>query len=311
VVRLGRPLTRAVSESVEAVKRAGRTETAGRAAAAVTVVVGDRLGRLASARAKSFLVTRVLRQPVVFTDRFGLRSVLAPSDPVYETFAAGGYYERAEQAFCAGYLKPGMTAFDVGASQGFYTLLFAKLAGPEHVHAFEPEGGNFGRLRTNLDLNGFEEVHASQLAVVAEPGTLELNVFPPEQYGWHTLGRPSLEVDGKPAEPSSRQQVDGVSLDVYCAEHGVERVDLLKLDVEGAELEALQGAQGLLAELRIGCLLFEVSLAMVEGMSHDPAEIFDLLREAGYAIHELAEDGTLRQAPERPTRHFQNFVALA
>ena len=102
-----------------------------------------------------------------------------------------------------------------------------------------------------------------------------------------------------------------MSLDGYCTEHGIERIDLLKLDVEGAELETLEGAAQLLVDGRIRCVLFEVSRAMVEGMGHEPAEIFQLLRGVGLAIHELADDGTLRAAPERPTRNFQNFVALA
>jgi FkbM family methyltransferase len=256
-------------------------------------------------------VQRVLASPIVFTDRFGLRYLLFPTDAVYESFLNDGYYERAEQNFCARYVEPGMTLFDVGASQGFYTLLFASLAGAERVHAFEPEEGNFRRLRTNLELNGFEAVHASRLAAVREPGEVALNVFPPELYGWHTLGTPSLEVDGRRAEPESRQRVRGVALDAYCAEHGIERIDLMKLDVEGAELDALTGAEQLLRERRIRCLLFEVSEAMVEGMGHEPAEIFDLLRGVGLTIHELTGDGSLRPALARPAKHFQNFVALA
>jgi FkbM family methyltransferase len=207
-------------------------------------------------------------------------------------------------------VKSGMTVFDVGASHGFYTLLFAKLAGPELVHAFEPEGGNFARLRMNLELNGYEGVHASRLAVVDEAREVELNVFPPELYGWHTLGQPAMEVGGRPAAPVARQRVQGVTLDDYCSQHGINRIDLLKLDIEGAELEALRGAAGLLRERQVGCLVFEISQAMVEGMGHDPAEIFDLVRDAGFAVHELSDDGTLRRAPTRPERNFQNFVAL-
>ena len=100
-------------------------------------------------------------------------------------------------------------------------------------------------------------------------------------------------------------------LDDYCAEHGIERIDLLKLDVEGAELEALRGAERLLREARVGCVMFEVSQAMVEGMGHDPAEIVDLVRSAGLTVYELGDDGQLTRAPERPTLNFQNFVALA
>jgi FkbM family methyltransferase len=304
-------LDRTVARTVEGVRKAERGAVAGRAAATVLIVLGDRIGRRASARGKTFLVRRVLAAPVVFTDRFDVSYLLFPSDAVYESFLNNGYYERAEQTFCAGFVEPGMTVFDVGASHGYYTLLFAKTAGPEHVHAFEPEERNFARLRVNLELNGFESVHASRLAVVDSARDLELNVFPPELYGWHTLGTPSMEVDGKPAVPVAQQRVRGVTLDDYSSEYGVERIDLLKVDVEGAELEVLRGAGRLLREGRIACILFEVSKAMVEGMSHDPAEIFDLVRGAGLTVHELAEDGTLSRAPARPTMHFQNFVALA
>jgi FkbM family methyltransferase len=273
--------------------------------------LGDRFGRGASALGKTFLIQDVLHEPVVFVDRFGLRYMLFPSDAVYESFLNDGYYERAEQSFCADYVKPGMTVFDVGASHGFYTLLFAKLAGPELVHAFEPEEGNFSRLRVNLELNGYRGVHASQLAVVDEPGEVELNVYPPELYGWHTLGRPAMEVDGRPVGPVARQRVPGATLDAYCAENGIERIDLLKLDVEGAELEALAGADRLFRERRISCLLFEVSEAMVAGMSHEPGEILEFVRDLGLVVHEIGADGSLHPAPKRPARHFQNFVALA
>jgi FkbM family methyltransferase len=311
MVGLGHRVERVVSHTVEGLRKAGRGAAAERAAAAVLVLFGDRLGRRASARGKTFLVRRVLREPVVFTDRFDLRYLLFPADAVYESFLNDGYYERTEQSFCARYVKPGMTAFDVGASHGFYTLLFAKLAGPELVHAFEPEERNFARLRMNLELNGLESVHASRLAAVDESREVELNVFSPELYGWHTLGQPAMEVEGLPVVPIARQRVRGVTLDDYCVEREIDRIDLLKLDVEGAELEALRGASRLLEEKRIGCLVFEISQAMVEGMSHKPAEILEFVRDAGLAIHELADDGTLRPAPERPARHFQNFVALA
>lgn len=275
------------------------------------VAFGDRFGRRASARGRTFLVRRVLRSPVVFADRFGIRYLLFPSDAIYESFLNDGYYERSEQSFCARFIKPGMTVFDIGASHGYYTLLFAKLAGPEFVHAFEPEETNFARLQTNLELNGYGSVHACRAAVVNEPREVELNVFPAEFYGWHTLGRPELEVDGERVFPVAQQRVRGLTLDKYCSEQTIERIDLCKVDVEGAELEALRGAERLLREGRISCIIFEVSQTMVEGMGNAPADVFEFLEGAGLTVRELAEDGTLRQADARPTRQFQNFVALA
>jgi FkbM family methyltransferase len=311
VVGFRRRLDRAVSEAIEGVRRAGRGSLAGRAAAAAVVVFGDRLGRGPSARGKTFLVQRVLAEPVVFADRFGLRYLLFPSDAVYESFLNDGYYEQREQTFCASFVRPGMTVFDVGASHGYYTLLFAKLVGDGSVHAFEPEEWNFHRLSTNLALNGFENVVTQRAAIFERSGEVELNVFPHELYGWHTLGTPEMEVDGRRALPVERQTVPGVTLDDYCEQHGIERIDLLKLDVEGAELEALRGAGRLLREGRIGCIVFEVSQAMVKGMNHDPAEIFDLVRGTGLTIHKLEEDGTLGLAATGSIKNFENFVALS
>jgi len=305
-----RKVTARFAPVVERVRALARSSGARRLAGAGVVLTGDRLWHRAGALGKTFIVHDVLRQPVVFTDRFGVRYLLFPSDAIYESFLNDGYYERAEQTFCASYVKPGMTVFDVGASHGYYALLFAKLAGPEFVHAFEPEEGNFSRLRMNLELNGFQGAHVSRLAVLDSPREVELNVFAPEQYGWHTLGEPAMEVDGTPAGPVAQQSVQAVTLDDYCSKNGIQQIDLLKLDVEGAEVEALSGADRLLREGKIGCLLFEVSEAMVNGMGHEATEVFDVVRRSGLNVHELADDGSLQPAPPRPMRNFQNFVAL-
>jgi FkbM family methyltransferase len=179
------------------------------------------------------------------------------------------------------------------------------------VHAFEPEEWNFERLRLNLALNHFENVVTNQLAVYSEPGEVTLNVFPHEQHGWHTLGSPRMEVDGRPRPPVGQQTIKAVTLDDYCAEQGIERVDLLKLDVEGAEMEALRGAQQLLTRRRVGCIVFEISRSMVEGMGHRPEDVLEFVLESGLALYELDEAGNLSPASSRPTRDFQNFVAVA
>jgi FkbM family methyltransferase len=295
---------------IETARRLGRSRAARRLAAAAVVLSGGRLGGSTGARGREFLVADVIRGPVAFTDRFGVRYLLEPSDALYETFLNEGSYERSEQEFCVRYVQPGMTILDVGANHGFYTLLLAKLAAPGTVHAFEPEEANFERLRVNVALNGFDNVVGNRLAVFSEPGEVTLNVFPPEQHGWHTLGSPRMEVDGQPRPPVAQQTVAAVTLDAYAEEHGLEQIDLLKLDVEGAELSVLRGASRLLAERRIRCVLFEISRLMVEGMGQRPEDVLQFVRESGFAVHQIDEAGKLSDAPTRPARDFQNFVAL-
>ena len=295
---------------VERVRALAQSPGAQRLAGAGVVLTGDRLWHRATALGKTFIVQEVLREPVVFTDRFGIRFILYPSDPVYDSFLNEGYYEQAEQTFCAEFVEPGMTVFDVGASHGYYTLLFAKLVGEGSVHAFEPEEWNFRRLSANLVLNGVENVVTQRAAIFDRPGEVELNVFPRDLYGWHTLGTPEMEVDGRPAPPTERQRVPAFTLDGYCEEHRVQRIDFLKLDVEGAELDALRGAERLLRERRIGCVMFEISVAMVQGMGHTPDDVPELLRAAGLSLFGINEDGRLDAASANAERNFQNLVAL-
>jgi FkbM family methyltransferase len=287
-----------------------RSRLESRRLAALLLVLGRPGSVRRRALGRAYIAQDVLREPVVFTDRFGIQMLLHPSDDLVDRYSHQGYNEYREQDFCASYLKPGMTTFDVGANYGLYALLFAHFAGGDGVHAFEAETWNFQRLTTNLALNGVTGVHATCCAVADTSGEVRLTVYPREQFGWHTLGTPDLEVDGAPYPPSDFRTVPAVSVDDYCAERCIERIDLLKIDVEGAELDVLRGAQRMLGDGRVPCVLFEISEVMLQGMGHSGADVFALLREYGYALHAFADDGALVPAPDRPTGHYANFVAL-
>jgi FkbM family methyltransferase len=303
-------LVRRLGHRVFALAGRIRTRLESRRMAAVLLVLGHPGPKRRSALGRAYIAQEVLREPVVFTDRFDVQMLLYPSDDLIDRYANEGYNERREQDFCVSYLKPGMTTFDVGANYGLYALLFAHCVGADSVHAFEAESWNFQRLTTNLALNGATQVQAHCCAVTEASGEVQLTVYPREQFGWHTLGTPDLEVDGAPYPPQERRTVPAISIDDYCSQHGIGQIDLLKVDVEGAELEVLRGAQRMLGEGRVPCVLFEVSEAMLEGMGHSGDEVFDLLREHGYALHAFADDGSLMPAPQRPTDHYANFVAL-
>ena len=262
------------------------------------------------ARVKAFMVERLLDQPVLFTDRFNVQYLLYPSDNLYDRYYNHGYSEVAEQDFCASYIKPGMTAFDVGANYGMYTMLLSKLVGLGQVHAFEPEQWNFYRLQCNLVINRCKNVKAHPCAVFSSTGEVTLNVFQKEQFGWHTLGTPNMVVGGQRVLPNTKCRVRSVSLDEYCDQNRIARIDFLKVDVEGAELDVFQGARRLLRHGRIECVLFEISKPMIEGMGHEPVEIFDFLRGFGMSLHAIAAGGTLSPAPVEPGASYQNFVAL-
>lgn len=265
------------------------------------------------AEVDAFVLERLLRRPIVFEDRDGLRYILHPGENARAYLEAGGNYEVAETAFCRRYVGPGSVALDVGANIGLYTLLLSQLVGPTgSVHAFEPEPRNVRRLRENIALNEADNVVVHPIVVFERSDTVVLNVFAKHLGSWHTLGRPVL-VDpfspGALAEPTSRLEVQAVSLDEHCDQHGIEHIRLLKVDVEGAELEVLRGARGLLQDGRIDIVLFEVSLPQIEALGHRPVEVFSELSESGYRASALDSDGRPGSHLADTDRHYGNYVA--
>jgi FkbM family methyltransferase len=240
---------------------------------------------------------------VRFRDRYGLRYVLHPSDDLALYFRHRGWFEEAEQAFCARWLGPGMVAVDAGAYLGAYTLLMAQRVGPTgQVHAFEPAASSVARLERHVALNGFPHVRVVRAALGAGPGRAVLRVYPSP---WESLSR----LDGAPVRrggvlvrPVAEEEVEVVRLDDYCAAHGVERVDLWKLDVEGAELAALDGARGLVERGGVRALLVEVS-ERIEAVSA-------WLGARGFAFYAPTPEGGLAAVEPAAVRARANVVAL-
>jgi len=267
------------------------------------------------AAVETLLLDRVIRRPIVYTDADGLRYVLYPGENAGAYLANRGNYEVAEVRFCTRTLAPGQTVVDVGANIGLYTLLAAKSVGPDgNVHAFEPEPENARRIRVNLALNGVGNVELFEAAVYSTPGVVELNVFAPEFNAWHSIGRPEV-VDpahpSTPVEPTATIEVPAVTLDDHCRTHAIDRIDLLKVDVEGAELDVLKGARELLAQRAARTILFEASLPQIAALGHAADDCFGLLAEHGYTTSSLTADGELGPAVGAPTSEYGNYVAVA
>jgi len=260
-----------------------------------------------------FAFERMVKLPVIFTDKSGLKFVLYPGQNAQVYFKNEGNYEVAEMRYVEGAVRPGMTVIDVGANIGMYALPLARLVGPSgHVHAFEPEDTNYERLSINLALNRFANVTLNKSAVFSETKTLKLNLFPDEISSWHSLGMPEMPDPfnpGKMLKPTRVQEVPGVSLDDYCAKQGIGQVDFLKVDVEGAELEVLQGCRRLFAEDAVKRILFEVSLPQIQGMGHQKTEIFSLLESAGYTSRPIQSDGTLGEPVKAAGQAYGNYIA--
>lgn len=138
-------------------------------------------------------------------------------------------------------IQPGMTVVDVGANHGYYTVLFADLVGAEgKVVAFEPHPVTANLLRKTLFVNGMQErVEVVEAAAVAVDGT-DIDLF-----GDASEPKNASVVSWGLAEYPLIGSVRGVTLDTALA--SAERVDFMKVDVEGAEEQTMLGAMKIIA----------------------------------------------------------------
>jgi FkbM family methyltransferase len=139
--------------------------------------------------------------------------------------------------------------FDVGGGIGAYTVMAAKYVdGP--VHTFEPASEGVRAIRRNLRANGLEEqrVILNEVAVSGREGHGELFAGKTQFVGHIGAGAGAFT------------KVCLTTLDAYCSAHGVDRIDVLKVDVEGHEPEVIKGAAGLINRGAIDVIILEVNL---------------------------------------------------
>jgi FkbM family methyltransferase len=183
--------------------------------------------------------------------------------------------------------RPRPIVLDVGANTGQSAVLFRRLFPHSELHCFEPGSSAFAELQENARTLG--DIRLNNVAVGAAPGTQQFlenvesdmsSFLPLGEAGWGAV-RGTVDVSV-------------ITLDDYCAQTGIEHVDLLKSDTQGYELEVLKGADRLLQEKRISLVYFEVIFSeLYEGLP-DFDVLYRFLRERSmrlvalynYRVHE-------------------------
>lgn len=189
------------------------------------------------------------------------------------------------------------TVFDVGANLGVYSLLFSRLVGRRgRVHAFEPGPPTFAGLNGHLEREGpCRNLTANHMAVGAAAGTATL-YLPGDDHGQASLSRQTAG-SWTMAPAVAEFAVPMTTLDAYAVEQNVARVDLIKIDVEGAELGVLQGGVRLLARDH-PLLHLEVSYGWARAFGYGPAEVVAFLAGLGYsAFYRLQGEVRLLRDP--------------
>ncbi len=211
-------------------------------------------------------------------ERYGYRWTLNPKD-YFQWHQFYGLYDEVLEVLRATAAST-QVIFDIGANIGFYSLLMARAQGPTgRVFSFEPNPETYSRLVTHIEDNAADKVQATQLGFSDSKGRLKLY-----EQGEGEAGKYSL----RPPEGGNSKvfEVEITTLDDRFRLLGLDRLDLIKIDVEGFEPEVMLGGKETISKYQ-PYMIFEFTPVWMRNRKEKTNAAIDVLKKAGYLFHHL------------------------
>jgi FkbM family methyltransferase len=255
-------------------------------------------------------LTRMLRLQAYYggktftVQRQGIWWALNPDCLIQRSLYYLSVFEVQETQWLKPRVRPDWVFFDVGANFGYYSMIVSAVSQARaRVYAFEPLTSNFHLLARNKSLNAFDRIHALKVALSDQTGEVDFLVPPLSCSG---VGR---IVDG-PVDDSNGyvDKVQTTTLDAFVAQRDVQRLDFLKIDVEGAELRVLRGASASLRRFR-PTIMIEFFPQGLASMHTSAGELLDTLHALGYATFRINR-GHLQPFRDVPRDGYCNVICL-
>lgn len=241
-------------------------------------------------RGRNIAIHRWVRHIVTWSEvtcktSYGFKMAVNLQEQLARDIFFNGVYEPVTAAVINHLLQPGDVFFDIGANQGFFSLLGAKRVGTQGaVYSFEPNTSVRRLLEQSTAVNGFTNVHPQEHACMEKAGIFAL-LLGGEAENAHGSAK-TLDCTREQGELT----VSGVSLDGFVAENDIRRIDLVKMDIEGGEARALAGMQEILKQRLVKNLIVEFHPEL--GLPGGRAGMMRLAAEieaAGYTRKQLHE----------------------
>ena len=231
-----------------------------------------------------FAVYRGLnRGKIVVTKIDGIVYELDLDEAIDSFIYYSGCYEPKVTAFINRYVKAGMTVIDAGANVGCHTTRLARLVGQTgQVIAFEPMPWAFSKLKRNIELNSFNHVLLERMGL-SDSTRNDLVCF---RSSW------TLDSDSSP-DSEGDTPVQFTTLNEYVSTSQINRLDLIKVDVDGYEYRVIRGGQNVIREFK-PVLIVEMGRSSLGRYGDDVTGLVDLLASFGYEFY--SEDDLNRYA---------------
>ncbi len=176
-----------------------------------------------------------------------------------------------------------LVIFDVGAHAGSSSIAYRRLFPQANIHAFEPTPAAVDNLRAKFAEDDLHQLHA--LALSDRQGTMAVNLNASGATNSLLSTDADASPDWRPLIETKRKIIVPIqTIDAFCAEKGITRIDLMKIDVQGAENRVLKGACNMLARGAIRSIFLEIIISPTYVGQSRPDEIFSLLCGAGLSL---------------------------
>lgn len=218
--------------------------------------------------------------PAWFEVQPGLWMQLNVTDLIQETILLEGLWDPFLTDFIQNNLKPGDVFIDIGAHVGYFSLLAARRVGPQgKVLSVEPNPFALKELQLNVARSYLENVIVEHTACGETETVVQLFL--------HTESNTSMaSLSGSNAKGGQSIEVPCTAMDALVEKHHLTRANLVKIDVEGAELHVLRGMKQIMKELRPAIVL-ELEPHLLKSFGTSPEEVEGLLADCGYSITSL------------------------
>lgn len=187
-------------------------------------------------------------------------------------------YEQENIAFITKNCSPGMTVIDIGAHLGLLSVIISKCTGPNgRIYAFEPTPSTFRVLKDVIRKNKADKIILPINAAVSSfDGTLDFFVDEHE-------GSNANSLVNRPDKSRTTFKTTVSKLDTFVHSTDLKKLDLVKIDAEGSELDVLKGAAESLRRFRPRVIL-AIHPSLIKNNQHNIGDIFDLVSDLGYTV---------------------------
>lgn len=214
-------------------------------------------------------------------------------------------FEEDEILFLRRFLKQGNCFFDIGANVGLFSLHAAPIVGGKGtIYSFEPTPETFDRFIKNIELNDFNNITPENVGLSTTSGEMMFNTASNGYDAWNSFAK--LNELGL----AKQIEVKVVSLDEYILQNKINKIDLVKLDVEGWEYNVLKGAVQLLSGSNSPTFMVEFTEENAFAAGYYCGEIYDFMVSFGYKWYSYnGETNTLIPQQKKLHYPYENLIA--